>query len=145
MARSPHERALKAGLDATRRSHGVDVTYSRGASTLTVSRALQGDTFKTSIEVSGAEQVVETQQWLIGVADMGTLAPPQVGDLIKRTIDGTEHVFSVEGLNPGVAPWDWSDTGKTQYEIQTRKDGAAAFEVTNPSGFDLAGEEIRAE
>ena len=139
MKLSSHERALSAGLSATRRAMGIPVTYTRGATTLTVSKAVQGDTFKA--ELDGV--IVEFQDWLISVADLSPLSAPEIGDLITRNIDGTDYVFTLEHPSEGRPSWDWSDTGKTQYRIHTRKDGAAAFDVPQKNGFDLSGTEMR--
>ena len=141
---SPHERALNYGLSVTRNSFGVPVTYTRGATTLTISSALQGETLKGAIDVSGTEQIVELQDWLLAVSDLGSLWPPTPGDLITRNIDGTDNTFTVEYRQAGESLWDWSDTGKTQVRLRTRKDGASAFEVSEPTGFDISGNEIRA-
>jgi|32_taG_2_1085360.scaffolds.fasta_scaffold09129_2 hypothetical protein len=139
----PFERAVKVGLQVTRNAGGVPVTYSRGATTLSISSALQGRTNKTSIDVGGEEQVVEMQQWLIAVEDLRSLAPPQSGDLITRNIGGTDYVFTVEAMTIGEVAWDWSDVAKSQYDITTRKDGSAAYEVSEPTGFDISGNELR--
>lgn len=140
---SPHERGIQIGLRVTRHSQGVPITYTRGATVLNIRRAVQGYTSKRSIEVGGEEQVVEFQQWLIAVEDLGSLGNPQAGDLIKRRIGTTLYTFTCECMEQGTPMWDWSDVAKTQFMINTRKDGASAFEVTEPSGFDLSGNELR--
>jgi hypothetical protein len=136
------ENAVKVGLQVTREVFGIPITYTRGSTTLTISNALQGYTSKQSIEVGQAEQVVEVQNWYIAVSDLAGLAPPRRGDLITRYIGKTPHIFSVETTDLGETEWDWVDTGKTQYTIKTRRDGAGAYEVSEPTGFDLAGDEI---
>jgi len=40
----------------------------------------------------------------------------------------------------GETEWDWSDNAKSQFVIHTRKDGA--YEVSQPTGFDLSGNEL---
>lgn len=140
---SPFERALSTGLRVTRNAVGVPVTYLRGATSLTISNAVQGYTSKQSIDVGGTEQVVETIEWNIGVNELSALGPPESGDIITRVVQGVSHVFSVECLSLGETAWDWSDPGRTQYKISSRKDGASAFEVSEPTGFDLAGGELR--
>lgn len=130
-------------LEHTRNMNASSITYTRGATTLTISKASQGQSVKRSIDVGGEEQVVETQEWMVGVSDLASLAPPQSGDLIARTINGTTHTFTVECLDMGESPWDFTDNGRTEYRIQTRKDGASAFEVSEPTGFDLQGNELR--
>ena len=142
---SPFERALAQSIGHMRNSFGVPVTYTRGATTLTIQNALQGATSKKSIESDNnyEETVVETQEWLIALEDLASLAPPAVGDLIVRNIEGTTYTFTVETLELGEVAWDWSDNGKTQYRIMARKDGASAYEVSEPNSFDISGNEMR--
>ena len=90
----------------------------------------------------GQETVVELVDWLIDAAAL-TIGIPAIGDIISRDIDGTTYAYTVEQLEMGLSHWDWSDTGRTQYRIRTRKDGAAAFVVSTPNGFDISGNEIR--
>jgi len=140
---SPLETAVQAGLDAVRKVHGASVTYSRGETDLTVAQAVQGRTGKITIDVGGAEQVVEAADWLIKVSDLSPLAPPQPGDTITRVVEGETYIWTVEILDLSEAAWDWSDTSRTTYRIRSRKDGAAAYEVSVPTGFDLAGNELK--
>ena len=60
-----------------------------------------------------------------------------------RNIGGTDYVFTVEAMTIGEVAWDWSDVAKSQYDITTRKDGSAAYEVSEPTGFDISGNELR--
>ena len=142
MTLSPHERALKAGLAASRHCAGASVTYTRGATVLTISRAIEGTTRFGTMGHVGQETVVELVDWLINAAAL-TIGEPAIGDIISRSIDGTTYAYTVEQLEIGLSHWDWSDTGRTQYRIRTRKDGAAAFIVSTPNGFDISGNEIR--
>ena len=80
--------------------------------------------------------------WLIPVASY-TLGVPEIGDTITRTVNGVAYTYTVESMDYGQSPWDWSDTAKTQYRIKTRKDGSSAFGVTEPNGFDVSGGEMR--
>jgi hypothetical protein len=137
---SPFERAIKTGLRVTRRTQGVAITYRRNSTNVKVRHALQGRTDKLTIDVGGDEQVVETQDWYIAVEDIASLGTPQRGDLIIRKIDGVTYTFSVECPTIGEMEWDWSDTAKSQYIIRTRKDGA--YEVSQPTGFDISGNEL---
>ena len=140
---TPLEKAVQASLTAVRRIHGAPVTYSRGATTLTISRAVQGRTGKVTIEVGGAEQVVEVADWIIKVTDLASLYPPENGDVIVRTVEGATYTWTMEPMSIGETSWDWSDTSRTTVRIRSRKDGADAYEVSNPTGFDLAGNELK--
>ncbi len=135
------ESAITAGLALTRTAAGVSVTVSRGASTITVSNAIQGETQKAPLGAD-TEATVDFADWLIPVASY-TLGVPEIGDTITRTVNGVAYTYTVESMDYGQSPWDWSDTAKTQYRIKTRKDGGNAFDVTQPNGFDVRGEEMR--
>lgn len=143
MTLSAHERALKVGMEASRHIAGVSVTYARsGSSDVTIKRAIQGELRYGTIGNAGAESVVELVDWLIDATAL-TLGDPAIGDTIARVIDGTTHTYTVENMDMGLSHWDWSDTGRTQYRIRTRVDGASAYTVVKPNGFDLSGTEIR--
>jgi hypothetical protein len=140
MSLSPFERAIKTGLKVTRQTQGVPVTYRRNSTNIKIKHALQGRTDKQTIDVGGEEQVIETQDWYIAVEDIASLGNPQRGDLIIRKLDGVTYTFSVECRMLGETEWDWSDNAKSQFVIHTRKDGA--YEVSQPTGFDLSGNEL---
>lgn len=139
---SPFERAIKTGLKVTRQTQGVPITYRRNSTNVRIDRALQGRTDKQVIDVGGEEQVIQIQDWYIAVEDLSSLGTPQRGDLIIRKIDGVTYTFSVECRLLGETEWDWSDTAKSQYVIHTRKDGSSSFEVSQPTGYDLSGNEL---
>ena len=138
------ENAIQAGLTAARSVAGAAVTYSRTGTSITVSNAVQGETRKGVIDVGGSEQIVEMCDWLIEVAALADLSDtPDPGDTIARVINGTTYTWTVEHRELGQSHFDWSDTARTQYRIRTRKDGAAAYEINQRSGWDISGNEIR--
>lgn len=137
---SAFERALTAGLALSRTVAGVSVTVTRGATSINLT-AVQGQTQKLVIDET-SEATVDAVDWLIPVAAY-TLGSPAAGDIITRKINGTTYTYTVESLQMGQQPWDWSDTGKTQYRIRSRKDGGSAFDVVQPNGFDISGNEMR--
>jgi hypothetical protein len=138
---SAFENAITAGLKMSRRVAGVSVTVTRGVTTITVDKAIQGQTQKRPLQ-ENSETTVDSADWFISVAEY-TLGTPAVGDIITRVIDGTSYVYTVETPDYGMQCWDWSDTAKTQYRIHSRKDGGSAFDVSKPNGFDLSGTEMR--
>jgi hypothetical protein len=135
------ETAIAAGLKMIRRNSGVAVTVTRGGTTIRIPDAVQGQSQKQVID-EAAETVVEACDWLISVAGY-TLGQPAIGDIISRSVNGVAYTWTVECPAMGISHFDWSDTARTQYRIRTRKDGADAFEVIKPNGFDLAGSEMR--
>ena len=66
---TPFELALQAGMSAARRLAGDSVTYSRGASTATVSNAVQTQTEFEVLDGSN-NAAVETVEWLIAIKDL---------------------------------------------------------------------------
>lgn len=141
MTLSFHERALQAGLGLARSVAGVSITITRNATTITVSNAIQGVTEKAPLGEEG-EITVDAADWLIPAAAY-TLGTPADGDIIVRNVNGTAYTYTVETPQYGTQCWDWSDTGKTQYRVHSRKDGGTAFDVSRPNGFDLSGTELR--
>ena len=135
------ESAIGAGLKMIRRTAGVSVTVTRGASVVTIADAVQGQSQKVVVDET-SETVVEACDWLVSVASY-TLGTPAVGDIISRTVNGVSYTWTVECPAMGIPPFDWSDTSRTTYRIHARKDGAAAFEVITPNGFDVSGNEMR--
>lgn len=142
MALSPHELALRAGLRASRQFAGVAVTYSRDASSLSILKAIQGTTRYATLSHTGTEIVVELVDWLIDEVAL-TLGTPEIGDTITRVLDDASYVYTVEQPEMGLSHWDWSDTGRTQYRIRTRKTSPAPVIDSKPNGYDIRGEEIR--
>ena len=137
------EKGIQACLQGVRSVAGSPVTYAQDSTTLTIDKAVQGMTSKDTIDIGETEQVVEVADWLIKVTDLAGLTP-SAGDIITRVIDGTTYTWTVEARELGETPWDWCDTSRTTYRIRSRKDGASAYEVSEPTGFDLAGNELRA-
>lgn len=142
MSGTSFESALQAGMATIRAVAGGPVTATRGATTITVSNAVQTKTNFEVLEGSGLAAVVESVEWLVKVSDW-TLGEPALGDVIVRKIGSTSYTYTVECPGQGVNHFEYSDTSRTQYRIRTREDGATAYTVTKPNGFDLAGNEIR--
>ena len=80
------ESAIGAGLKMIRRTAGVSVTVTRGASVVTIADAVQGQSQKVVIDET-SETVVEACDWLVSVASY-TLGTPAVGDIISRIVNG---------------------------------------------------------
>ena len=138
------EKAIQAGLTAARSVAGAVVTYARDSTSITVSKAVQGETRKGVIDIGGSEHIVEMCDWLIDVSSLSGLGDtPDPGDIIARDIGDVTYTWTVEHRELGQSHFDWTDTTRTQYRIRTRKDGADAYEINRRSGFDISGNEIR--
>jgi len=118
---------------------GVSVTYTRGATTLTISNAIPLDQEFGSLADSGSEAVADSLGWMIDSSVL-TTGEPQVGDIITRVIDGTSYVYSVESPSPGVLHWEISETYRGWYRIHTREDGT--YKAVTYNDFDISGSEM---
>ena len=98
---SCRESSVSAGLRANRRVSGQFVTYSRGATTLSITQAVKQSRRPETIEGSGSESVVMVVVWRIGATDLGTLVLPEIGDTI--TASGTVH--KIEAMGYGDLGW----------------------------------------
>lgn len=75
--------------------------------------------------------------WRIAATDLGALVVPEEGDTI--TASGTVH--KVESNGYGELPWQYTDTGATEFTITTREQ--SFHEVVVPTARDLRGNEVR--
>ena len=139
MTLSIRERALQASLKATSRVTGASVTYSRGATSLTITRAIPTDHRHTALS-EGTEAAVEVADWLIEASQL-TLGTPAVGDTIARVIGGTTHTYSVECPSPGVLHYEISETYRGWFRVHTREDGT--YQDIEYNDFDISGDEVR--
>ena len=118
---SPVNAAMQATHAATRRVRGESVTYTRGATTVTIT-ATRGSSRWTSETVEGSVNVDErSEDWLIIATDLteaGITGGPTRGDTIT---DENETVF--RAMPPGSAEqvWRWHDRAKTVYRIFSKE------------------------
>ncbi len=141
MTRSAMELAIRAGLRVTRDVAGVPVNITQSSSTFTVARAIRADAKFSTLNASGQEAVIDFVDWLISIDDWVPTAFPVVGTTIVSVIDGVTTTYSVESPGQGVLHWEWSDSGRSQLRIHSRKQGE--YTQSMPNDFDLAGNEIR--
>ena len=134
---SCRESSVSAGLRANRRISGQFVTYSRGATTLSITQAVKQSRRPETIEGSGSESVVMVVVWRIAATDLGSLVLPEIGDTI--TASGTVHKVEASGF--GDVGWEYTDTGATEFTIRTRESGF--HETVVPTARDLRGNEVR--
>lgn len=141
MTRSAMELAIKAGLRASRSVAGVPIVVTQSGTSFTVANAVRADAKFSTLSETGQEAIVDFVDWLISIDEWAPTAMPAVGATLVSTIDGTSTTYSVESPGSGVLHWEWSDTGRSQIRVHTRKD--AAYTQSLPNGFDLAGNEVR--
>ena len=98
------------------RAAGVEVTYARGGTTLTVT-ALQGRTVFASQQEGGPRIEFGDRDYLIPATALTVLGDPQIGD---RVTDGGE-VYEVLTPGTGEPSWRWSDPAHSTYRIHTKR------------------------
>lgn len=103
-------RAIKAGLNATRRLHGEPITYTRGGVILSISLAVRGVTnWSTDAPFPGFRVGERSVDWLIRAVDLvdgETSLEPQRGDEIETE---SGEVFRVIPMAKDAPLWQWSD------------------------------------
>lgn len=111
------ELAASAGLRANRRISGQPVVYSRGASTLSVEGAVKKSNGIEPLEQDVKNDLVRAVVWRIGVANLGAMGEPQIGD---RITDASGVIHRVESPDDGEWHWRHTDTGQTEFTVFTR-------------------------
>lgn len=98
----------------------VDITYTRGAQTLSIT-AVPGNTrFSQTAQVGGASLIIGDRDYLVAVADL-TWGEPAEGDRITETINATESVFECMKPDTGEPAWRYSDEGRTKYRLHMKQ------------------------
>lgn len=87
---------------------GIAATYTRGATTLSVTVCISGGTDRRQ------EDLGPTWQWreallAITPSEISTIDPPQVGDTITMTLGGESVVWAVVPQGDGLKAWRWDD------------------------------------
>jgi hypothetical protein len=97
---------------------GVSVTYTRGATTRTIT-ALEGRTVFSSQLDGGPRIEFGDRDYLIEAADLTAFGEPQLGDRITEVIGSTTRVWEIKTPGTGEPAWRWSDPGHTRYRVHT--------------------------
>lgn len=118
---SPVNAAMQATHAATRRVRGESVTYTRGATTATVT-ATRGSSRWASEPVEGSVNVEErSEDWLIVATDLteaGITGGPTRGDTIT---DENGTVFRAMPPGDTEQVWRWHDRGRTVYRVFSKE------------------------
>lgn len=131
------ELAVSAGLRASRRISGRPATYTRGASSASLTFAVKRMQQHTTLDFGGSS-IVREAVWRIDALEIGALFPPDVGDTIT---DESGVVFKVECPGENELHWSYTDTGATELTVYTRQNG---FSDTAPQNtIDLQGNPVR--
>lgn len=97
---------------------GVSVTYTRGATSRTVT-ALVGRTVFSSNLDGGPRIEFGDRDYLIESSEMTAFGDPAIGDRITETLAGSQRVWEVMTPGTGEPAWRWSDPQHTRYRVHT--------------------------
>lgn len=103
----------------------VAITYTRAATTITITEASEDATVgreqSTSEREGGPRKEWFDRDYLIRVAALSELGEPQEGDLIAETINGTERLYKIMRPQTGERAWKYSDTEDHCYRVHTKR------------------------
>jgi hypothetical protein len=106
---------------------GVSVTYTRGATTVTIldtdGAAWVGRTAFASTQQGAARVEWGDRDYLILASALAALGEPQVGDRVAETVEGVELVFEVKTPRTGEPAWRYSDPTRTVYRVHAKRVG----------------------
>jgi hypothetical protein len=100
---------------------GESVTYTRGATTLSLTAVVGRTIFSSTIETVGARIEFGERDYLILASDLSSLGTPALGDRITETVGGSTRVYEVLPPASGDPPWRWSDPGMTIFRIHVKQ------------------------
>lgn len=120
--------AIAAGLEAIRQAQAVSVVYRDGnfRLPLVVGVGRSQQVFDDADEGNVNQYSAFDRDFLIGVADLamdGKKIEPKAGAFIDETLDETTVQFWQIVNQDGVPPWQYSDSGQTQYRVHVVKVG----------------------
>lgn len=98
---------------------GVSISYTRGATTLSLA-AIVGRTVFRSNNDQGAVIQFGDRDYLIEASAL-TLGAPALGDRIVETIDGVSSTFEVITPDTNEPAWRWSDPAQTRWRIHVKR------------------------
>lgn len=111
---------LRAAIKANSTIRGENVTYTRGAQTILVEKAVRGSTVWESIEIESGLQIQERSvDWIIEATDTdGASWEPRRDDLVT---DENGVVYRVMPLGDTDQVWRWHDRGRQFYRIHSKE------------------------
>ncbi len=99
---------------------GVAVTYTRGATSLSLTAVVGNTLFAAAAEPGGARVLWGERDYLV-IADDLTLGVPAEGDRIAEVIDGTTVTFEVMPTDTGEPAFRYSDPQRTVWRLHCKK------------------------
>jgi hypothetical protein len=103
----------------TQAAAGESITYTRGATSLTLTAVLGRTVFAVNTEDAAKIQFGDGD-FLILVEDLAALGPPRVGDRIELTLSGETAKFEVQDPSSGEHCWRFSDPQQQQYRVHCK-------------------------
>jgi hypothetical protein len=122
MSTTPFAAAAAAMMKSLKSVAGTAVTYSRGTDSANLT-AVPGRSDHEVTDTEGFSVTVQTQDWMIDVADLvlgGAATEPQIGDRV--TIRGGQS-YEVLPPSPALAHWRFTSGSRTTYRIHSKPVG----------------------
>lgn len=103
---------------------GVTVTYTRGATSTSLTATFGRTAFSVGAEAQGAARLIwgDRDYFLIAAA-MASLGVPRHGDRIAETIDDVAVVFEVQEPPTGEPCWRWAGEDRYEYRVHVKRVG----------------------
>ena len=111
-------------LDGIRKDFlSQSIVYARGGSTLSIVATPTQQEFAID-NLDGTITTLVATDWIVSVADLGSLAPPRRGDQLRWIKASTTHVYEVMG--PGGGPvYEDADPYLQCYKVHSKYVGTA--------------------
>lgn len=97
---------------------GASLTYTRGATSATVTGTTGQTTFETDSEFGVLK--IESRDFLITASRLSAFGEPVRGDKITETQGSNMVTHEVLDM-PGIPPFSYSDFGRTRMRIHTKR------------------------
>lgn len=119
------DRASTWLFEQQRTSDGVDITYRRGAASVSITAVIGQTEFASEIDEQSQATWV-ARDYLIASADLiieGLQTLPQTGDTIEEEIGGKAITYEVLSMTSGQC-YSFQDVQETELRVHTKKIGA---------------------
>lgn len=119
---SPLQNAMNSAAATTKAVAGVPITYSRGASSVSIALARKGFAKSMMSDEYGTSFETKIQDWIIDVADLAfasVATEPARGDRIAETVGGLVITYEVLPI-AGEETHRYSDACANRWRIHTK-------------------------
>ena len=97
---------------------GVEVSYTRGATTRTITAVVGRTVFASQLD-GGPRIEFGDRDYLIEASELAAFGDPEIGDRVTETLAGASRGWEGKAPGTGEAAWRWSDPQHTRYRVHT--------------------------